>query len=352
MTKRSAASGGSAGDGAAAGYQLDPADLAGLTSYLQRQEFLAPEEHVTAAARAGDGNMNLTLRVTTPARSIIVKQGRPWVEKYPQIPAPAQRTVVEGRFYAAVQQTPALAQRMPRLLGRDARSSILILQDFPDARDHTDLYSGVPLDASDAASLVSYLSCLHQLSVPPAERPLLHNPEMRALNHEHMFRFPLDPQNGLQLDTITDGLGAAAGELAADPRYVQRVRTLGAHYLEWDTGPLNHGDFFPGSWLRTADGIKVIDPEFCFFGPREFDLGVMVAHLYLAAQSRDLISDVLSRYERFKYLDRSLVYTVAGVEIMRRLIGVAQLPLRADLATKRKLLTLSRSFVLGTTSVL
>src|SRR4051812_21791268 len=73
-------------------YHLDAQDAEGLDAYLHRQGFLDLDERVVTVARAGDGNMNLTLRVTTPARSVIVKQGRPWVEKYPQIPAPTERT--------------------------------------------------------------------------------------------------------------------------------------------------------------------------------------------------------------------------------------------------------------------
>ena len=46
--------------------------------------------------------MNCTLRVTTTRRSFILKQARPWVEKYPQIAAPVERARVEAAFYAAV----------------------------------------------------------------------------------------------------------------------------------------------------------------------------------------------------------------------------------------------------------
>ena len=37
-----------------------------------------------SAVRAGDGNMNCTVRVTTGTGTLIVKQSRPWVEKYPR----------------------------------------------------------------------------------------------------------------------------------------------------------------------------------------------------------------------------------------------------------------------------
>ena len=39
------------------------------------------------------------LRVQTAERSFILKQSRPWVEKYPAIPAPEERVLVEAAFY-------------------------------------------------------------------------------------------------------------------------------------------------------------------------------------------------------------------------------------------------------------
>lgn len=328
-------------------YLLDARDPQGLAAYLHRQGFLAASESVSAVARAGEGNMNLTLRVATGARSLIVKQGRPWVEKYPHIPAPAERTRVEGRFYALVRQTPAVAGRMPELLGFDPESSLLVLEDVPDARDLTSLYAGERLAPAIADELVDYLGQLHEVAVPAADRSLISNAAMRALNHEHIFRFPLDRDNGLNLDAITDGLTALAHELAADEAYVRRVDSLGALYLGATDGVLCHGDFFPGSWLASAAGSRIIDPEFCFLGPREFDLSVMLAHLHLSAQPEHLLDGVVQRYKQRAAIDPELVSALAGVEIMRRLIGVAQLPLRADLTEKRRLLQLSRRLVLG-----
>ena len=46
-----------------------------------------------------------------------------------------------------------------------------------------------------------------------------------------------------------------------------------------------------------------------------------------------------------KYSD-SLVFQYAGVEIMRRILGVAQLPVRVSLEAKRRLLEQSRAMVL------
>jgi len=92
--------------------------------------------------------------------------------------------------------------------------------------------------------------------------------------------------------------------------------------------------------------VYVIDPEFCFYGPPEWDLGVMAAHIYFAGQSPLSINGVFSRYAEAASLDRSLALQFAGVEIMRRLIGVAQLLARFSLERKTELLQLSQTLVL------
>ncbi|MEM6707021.1 MAG: aminoglycoside phosphotransferase, partial [Acidobacteriota bacterium] len=61
--------------------------------------WLTPDETVRKIGRPGEGNMNLTLRVTTDRRSLIVKQSRPWVEKYDVIEAPFDRMLSELAFY-------------------------------------------------------------------------------------------------------------------------------------------------------------------------------------------------------------------------------------------------------------
>jgi 5-methylthioribose kinase len=327
-------------------YFLDAGDPAGLAAYLRARGWIGPGERLLGAGKAGEGNMNYTLRVTTTARSFILKQARPWVEKYPHIPAPVERAQVEGRFYEAVSADAELAAMMPRLLGFDATSSVLALEDLGEARDFTPLYQGASLADAELDALAAYLSRLHAVSRDAARDAVFANRAMRALNHLHIFAFPLLPENGLDLDAITPGLAGAAQSLQSDAAYGNAVRDLGARYLA-DGEALLHGDFFPGSWLQTAQGVRVIDAEFCFYGPPEFDLGVAIAHLHLARQGEARIARLLAQVRPPRPLDRALIEQFAGVEIMRRLIGVAQLPLPLGLAEKTALLHRSRDMVLA-----
>ena len=323
-------------------FSLDPADLPGLGRYLESLAW-AKASDVLQAERIGDGNMNLTVRVHTAAGPYILKQAKPYVVKYPQIAAPVERAAVEAAFYRLTATDAAVSQSMPRLLGFSEEAHLLWLEDLGDAGDCMACYGGQPLLENECLQLTAFLANLHAVPIPADALPILRNRAMRALNHEHQYDLPLRPGNGLDLDRITPGLGALAAELLANSEYRRRVTELGERYLQ-DGLALLHGDFFPGSWLRAARGLAVIDPEFGFAGEPEYDLGVFLAHLELIG-ARHFWPVVRAAYSL--PLDWPLAQRYAGAELMRRLIGVAQLPLLAELEAKRQWLALSKELVCG-----
>ena len=316
-----------------------------VIAYLVARGLMAAEETPVGVTAAGEGNMNCTLRIITPRRRLIVKQARPWVEKYDHIPAPWNRSHVETAFYETVEAVSGVGDRMPRLLHVDADARVVVLDDLGDGGDLSSIYARTRLSNDDRDALVDYLVRLHRIVVPAHRKAVLANRQMRALNHEHIFHFPLVESNGFALDDITPGLQHIADELKRDAPFVARVAALGSRYLD-DGETLVHGDYFPGSWVRTRGGVAVIDPEFCFLGCGEFDLGVMMAHLIMAGDT-EADTDVLERAAADGRADAALARQFAGVEIMRRLIGVAQLPLAVRLEKKRELLGRARRLVLA-----
>lgn len=295
-------------------FVLEAGNLASMDAHLRALGW----NGVDRAERIGDGNMNMTVRAWDSGRSFILKQARPWVVKYPQIAAPIERAAVEARFYSLVAGTPCVASRMPRLLGFDEASHLLMLQDLGDVKPEA-------LTESAVIELTAYLVALHSIEVDSFP-----NRAMRSLNHEHQYEFPLRADNCL-------GFEALAAPLLSDSDYCAKVRALGQRYLA-DGKTLLHGDFFPGSWLNSS----VIDPEFCYLGDAEYDLGIFLAHLELLGLGA-LWQTVILHYTN--PVDWTLARCYAGAEIMRRLIGVAQLPLKADLEQKRQWLQLSRELV-------
>jgi 5-methylthioribose kinase len=331
-------------------FLLNPSESLGLSSFLQTKGWLARGEIIQQTERAGEGNMNCVVRVRTNTRSFILKQSRPWVEKYPQIAAPWDRSLIEARFYQETKTSAAISAHVPQLLAFDSEERLLMLEDLGQARELSGFYHSPEewMREDDFGVLIHFLAALHTEFRDPALYTVFSNHAMRQLNHEHIFSLPLRRDNGLTLEAITPGLARLAEQLQSNGDYAATVEELGRLYLNtFPRACLLHGDYFPGSWMRVGEQVYVIDPEFCFYGPPEWDLSVMAAHLYLAGYSAKLIESVTERYSALAPLENRLTKQFAGVEIMRRLIGVAQLPLPYGLDRKRELLQTSVDLVLS-----
>jgi 5-methylthioribose kinase len=327
-----------------------------VAAHLRKLDWISADEALLALEPAGAGNMNRTLRARLPKRTLVLKQSVPFVAKYPSIPAPADRIAVEAAFYRATTKPPALSMRLPRVLGFDPDNRLLALEDLGESADFSDVYA----HRSDAAqrtditsghmtALLYWIGMLHGLRIDARRLPELENREMRRLNHAHIFDIPLRTDNGIDLDATTPGLAAVARDFCGDAALRERVSALGEIYLgnarHASPRALLHGDYYPGSWLRHPRmGVMIIDPEFAFVGPPEFDIGVLIAHFTFARIPQNALMLALSSYNAPARFSFPLALAFGGVEVIRRLLGVAQLPLAADLETKRAWLVTARQF--------
>jgi 5-methylthioribose kinase len=327
-------------------FLLNIQEIKVLDAYLKEKEWLAADEIIIALNRAGEGNMNYVIRVETEKRNIIIKQSRDYVEKYPQIAAPKKRVTTEGLFYKQISAYPAIRQMMPGLIATDEENDIILLEDLGNQSDFTFLYEiSEKINEKDIPLLTGYLNELHSTGFNSSVAQKLANREMRLLNHEHIFKFPFGENNGFDLDAISYGLQDIAVPYKNDTFLKKRLYYLGQLYLS-DDRYLLHGDFYPGSWLKTGAGIKIIDTEFCFYGPREFDLGIMLAHFYITKHDEYILHQVKKSYTLFNELNSKIVDGFTGVEIMRRLIGIAQLPLKLTLSEKKEMLIKAYQLIL------
>jgi len=189
---------------------------------------------------------------------------------------------------------------------------------------------------------IHWVTGLHRCDT--SEEPNLGCEPLLGLNHQHMFSLPLSDPPAIDLDQVCDGLTKASRPLCANELVASAMQQLGSVYLKGGDSLL-HGDYYPGSWLKTESGFRVIDPEFCFCGPMEFDLGVLAAHwIFCGSEAGDATIDRVCDACR-KEVSRELLMGFAGAELVRRLVGVAQLPLDADLATREKWLQCGVTFL-------
>ena len=321
-------------------YFLDGNNLVELSHYLNELDLLGSNESIVACSSPGAGNMNYVVRVKTNQKSLIVKQSRPWVEKYPMIDAPEERVNIEAAFYHAIADSQTLREQSPRIYAHDPDNFILIMQDLGDVSDFSFLYAlEKEIDEKSVIFLADYLKALHSLNV--MDFPL--NTGMRQLNHEHIFNFPFNSDNGFELEAVQSGLSSIAINEKTDPDLVNIITEMGQIYLS-PGETLLHGDFYPGSWMQ-SNGNYVLDPEFAFKGQKEFDLGVLIAHMKMASQADKKVDSFLGHYGAEISFDKAHAMRFAGVEILRRLLGVAQLPLQLSVAQKRELVSLAKGWL-------
>lgn len=318
---------------------LDDNNRDSLESYLKYQGWIDEDANIEALQKAGEGNMNKVLRVRlSSGESFIIKQSRTWVEKFPNIPAPPERANIEGLYFKETGQNDTIASFSPELLHADPDSHILMLEDLGEGTDLIYLYEKERnLDEDALKALMGYISALHQNFNQHESDFYIENRGMRKLNAEHIFRFPFLEDNGMDLDEVTPGLADLAASYRNDNELMDQVAFLQYRYLQ-NGENLLQGDFYPGSFIKTKDGVKVIDPEFCFFGDAEFDLGVFHAHMMMAQQPQEIIDGISEHYKKPPTFSDMLYQQYAGIEIMRRILGLAQLPLSLDLEEKKELL--------------
>lgn len=313
-----------------------------LREYLRGSDFLIPGEEVVHVGAAGEGNMNVTLRVVTSRRQFIVKQSRPWVAKYPDIDAPVERILVERSFQQAIAGDHYLVGRMPEILRADARNFVLIMEDLGVVPDMSVIYQeGEEISRTQLTTLLNFVGRLHRLSVPE----FADNRGLKALNHQHIFDLPFRVDNGFPLDAIYPGLGDVARPFQHDERLRSAARELGEIYLAGGKS-LIHGDYYPGSFLYTQKRVYVIDTEFAHLGRPEFDIGVLMAHLLMSRSPEKRILQIDADYDKPAGFDVALARRFCYVEIIRRIIGIAQLPISLTLDERKQLLERARAGLL------
>lgn len=320
-----------------------------IQHYLKEKAFIEDTESIVSLTKAGDGNMNATLKVETSlGKSMVVKQSRPFVKKFPELDAPEERIIAESAFYSLIEMKHPQKDSMPKLQFLDEQNRLAIFDFEEKGRDGSFLYAFGNEDAAEISTeiekpliaIAEWLAELHNLNVEDQlQNTVLQNREMAEFQRNQSLEVPFQRlMNQMKASLVPDPLYVEAWNAFRTSGFLAARNSLDTRFQRTTT-TLVHGDFFPKNWLfMPNDQIKIIDPEFCFFGPAEYDLGVMVGHLHLAGIPTETVSKVFQAYvAKNPSVDGLLTDSFARFEIIRRLIGLATLPIpenRADLLLK------------------
>ena len=190
---------------------------------LQSLPLWIENEKILSAESAGVSNMNLVLRITTNLRSVILKQSKPYVRKFPQIPAPIERIEIEHKYYKLLQSDDTLKGYSPGIILFYPEEHILVTEDLGNGIDFSFLYQpNNELKSDDLESLSNYLNALHQMDVSYFPENLA----MKKLNHEHLFHFPFMEDNNFDLDSVQEGLQNLSLDYKSDHTLKKAINKL------------------------------------------------------------------------------------------------------------------------------
>lgn len=235
----------------------------------------------------GDGNLNLVFIVEGDEGKVIVKQALPYIRLIGEgWPLPLKRSFFE--YHALMRQAARDPGMVPRVFHFDAAQAIIVMEFLsPHVILRRALINGqkLPKIGRDlglfAARTLFRGSDLAMTARHRKEDLALFadNIELCDITENLVFSDPyfeakLNRHTSPQLDGIV-------AELRADRDLkieAQRLKHLFATRAE----TLLHGDLHTGSIMVTPEETRVIDPEFAFYGPIAFDVGMMLANFWMS----------------------------------------------------------------------
>jgi 5-methylthioribose kinase len=313
-----------------------PLDDRTLPDYLRALGLVRSGEAVRIEP-AGDGNINWVRRARAGDRSWVVKQARASLERFPEYRAPTERIVCEARWLETVRPLDAEGV-CPRVERFDEAARVLVLEDLGDAprldvvlaeESRGPLPSGAEGLAA-AARLARFLGAVHAATADdPALAARFTNAGMQRLHGDHVFVLPFQPNDF----PLPPTLRARAEALWREGRVAALAAAAYRRFLE-PRGALVHGDVQAGNVLLAPRGAVLLDAEIAHVGDPAFDLGTLLAHLWLPAvaarqpaRAEPAVEAAWESYREAAGAPEALYNDArryAAIEMLRRTLGAAR----------------------------
>lgn len=262
-----------------------PARLGGVEALSSR---IGADASAWKVREVGDGNLNLVFIVEGGEGAAIVKQALPYVRLVGESwPLPLKRSFFE--YHALVRQEARAGKgTVPEIFHFDEAQALIVMEYLtPHVILRRALIDGrmPPRIARDLGLFMARtLFRGSDLSMKARARKedlalFADNAELCDITENLVFT---DPYYEAELNRHTaPQLDALVAELRADRDLKVEAQKL-KHMFAANAETLVHGDLHSGSIMVTDGDTRVIDPEFAFYGPMAFDVGMLLANFWMA----------------------------------------------------------------------
>jgi len=251
----------------------------------------------------GDGNLNLVYTVSSDAGDIIVKQALPYVRLVGDSwPLPLSRSFYEHEVL--VRQAKRDPGSVPQIIYFNKVQAIIAMEMLlPHVILRKKLIAGEYVDGL-AQRLGKFCARTafrgSDLSLQTADKKsdtalFQGNLALMGITESLVFT---EPYFAAEMNHHTDGLDPIVRILRSDVEMKTEAQKMLLKFTA-NTETLCHGDLHSGSVMCTDNETKVIDPEFGFYGPMGFDIGMLISNYLMAyfSQPSHRESDTLLDYQ-------------------------------------------------------
>ena len=323
--------------------------------YLERHfpEALGASGADRCVEAAGDGNINWVRRVRAGDTSFIVKQAGPALEKFPEYAVSPERLLHEERYFETAARFDT-ENVIPMVHFVDPEHHVMVLEDVGAAERLDTAWERGADTTEGLCRIAGFLARVHRGTashtewLAPFPEPE-HDDGVLRLHFDHIFRLPFDGTAFPLSPTVR----AVADAVAADAKLRGAIAATEAASHRPDA--LIHGDVQPTNILLAPRGAVLLDAETAHAGAPSFDLGILFAHVVIDCIAHGRVADAPERIDPVwqAYLDGAeplcafdAVSKVAGVEMLRRTLGAAQVPAVSDDAVALEVVRVGRQLLL------
>lgn len=254
-----------------------------IISYVKEKKLFSDENELIAE-EIGDGNINYVFRVKDikTGKSVVLKQADTLLRSSGR-PLDIGRSKIEAKILGIEGK---LAKKfVPEVHFYDDTMAVLAMEDISEYKNlRKELIEGniFPNFSEEISTFLANTLFLTTDLVLPQEKKKLYvkefiNPDLCDISECLVFTEPYTDDK--KRNVITSG-----NESFVETFLYQNfplhfaVAKLKENFMN-SSQALIHGDLHSGSIFISSQGIKIIDPEFAFYGPMAYDVGNVIANL-------------------------------------------------------------------------
>ncbi|MSS77528.1 S-methyl-5-thioribose kinase [Anaerococcus sp. WCA-380-WT-2B] len=266
-----------------------------ILDYVRNHNFFKDSDNLKCI-EIGDGNINYVFKVSdnNSGKSIIVKQSDVYLRSSGR-PLDINRSEIE--YNALISQYKNYPGSVPKVYFYDKERSVIIMEDISSYKNlRKELKKGnIYNHLSDSLSefLKRTLIPMTDYVLSRKEKKLnvkkFINPDLCDITEDLVLTEPYfnyKDRNIINKDLIK----YVEQNIYEDKKLICEVLKLKDNFQS-NSQALIHGDLHTGSIFVNENGIKVIDPEFSFYGPMGYDIGNVWGNISFALANSLILKD-------------------------------------------------------------